>query len=224
MNTGLLNVLNVTRYVYFAEGPKQALGYGLGSASQYLSSVASGFILNVYDNIGLGSVISPLVCQSIIATGVPWYRFYYGSLLLSVFNIVFLYITFKPTFGERDREHQKALYESHQNLQCSRFSSPTSEYPADLESKTNIYPDTRSRSSEFLIISPLKIEIAIFARSAASRSCNAISVGSLFFRPYLQWQVRFCPLNWKIQFNVFFSETLTQGFVCLVPVLVHIAS
>ena len=35
LNTGLLNDLN-TRYVYFAEGPKQALGYGLGSASQYL--------------------------------------------------------------------------------------------------------------------------------------------------------------------------------------------
>lgn len=26
---------NGTRYVYFAEGPKQALGYGLGSASQF---------------------------------------------------------------------------------------------------------------------------------------------------------------------------------------------
>ena len=108
--------------------------------------------LNDNVNIGLGSVISPLVCQSIIATGVPWYRFYYGSLLLSVFNIVFLYITFKPTFGERDREHQKALYESRQNPQRSCFSSPTSDYPAALESKTNLYLHRKSytgRSSEF---------------------------------------------------------------------------
>ena len=108
--------------------------------------------LNDNVNIGLGSVISPLVCQSIIATGVPWYRFYYGSLLLSVFNIVFLYTTFKPTFGERDREHQKALYdhESRQNLQLSRFSSPTSEYPAAaLESKPTLYLDTKPRNSEF---------------------------------------------------------------------------
>lgn len=34
-----LILLNDTRYVYFAEGPKQALGYGLGSASQYLHPV-----------------------------------------------------------------------------------------------------------------------------------------------------------------------------------------
>ena len=150
MNTGLLNVLNGARYVYFAEGPKHALGYGLGSASQYLRPAPLlPALLNVYVNIGLGSVISPLVCQSIIATGVPWYRFYYGSLLLSVFNVVFLYITFKPTFGERDREHQKALYESRQNLQCSGFSSPTSEYPAALASKTTLYLDAKPRSSEF---------------------------------------------------------------------------
>ena len=106
-------------------------------------------LLNVYVNIGLGSVISPLVCQSIIATGVPWYRFYYGSLLLSVFNILFLYITFKPTFGERDREHQKALYESHQYLQRSGFSSPISEFPAALESKTTLCLDAKPRSGEF---------------------------------------------------------------------------
>ena len=146
--------MNDTRYVYFAEGPKQALGYGLGSASQYICPAPLlAALLNVYVNtIGLGSVISPLVCQSIIATGVPWYRFYYGSLLLSVFNIVFLYITFKPTFGERDREHQKALYESRQNPQRSCFSSPTSDYPAALESKTNLYLHRKSytgRSSEF---------------------------------------------------------------------------
>ena len=179
----------VPRYVYFAEGPKQALGYGLGSASQYLcpAPVASSFILNVYINIGLGSVISPLICQSIIATGVPWYRFYYGSLLLSVFNIVFLYITFKPTFGERDREHQKALYESRQqNIQRSGFSSPTgtSEYPAVLESKTNLYHDTISRrSSEFLIISPLKIEFICTQCCVSLLRCHisGLSLVSAFF-------------------------------------------
>lgn len=96
-------------------------------------------------SIGLGSVISPLVCQSIIATGVPWYRFYYGSLLLSVSNVVFLYITFKPTYGERDREHQKALNESRQNLQRLGCSSPTSEYP----SPATLYHDAKPRSSEF---------------------------------------------------------------------------
>ena len=152
MNTGQLNDLNDNRYVYFAEGPKQALGYGLGSASQYLlPAPLLPALLNVYVNIGLGSVISPLVCQTIIATGVPWYRFYYGSLLLSAFNVVFLYITFKPTFGERNREHQKAMNERRhwQYLQRSSFSSPSSEYPPALESKPALYPNAKPRNSEF---------------------------------------------------------------------------
>ena len=171
-------------------------------------------------SIGLGSVISPLVCQSIIATGVPWYRFYYGSILLSGSNIVFLYIAFKPTFRERDREHQRALNESRQSLQHFGCSSPISEYP----SPATLYLDAKPRSSEFQVIFPLKVEIASFAYSAAPCSRDAISVGSLLLRPSLQRQVRFVQLIWKIRFNASFSETLTQGFVCLAPVLGHIAS
>jgi hypothetical protein len=209
--------LNDIRYVYFAEGPKQALGYGLGSASQYLRlALLLPALLNVYVklSIGLGSVISPLVCQSIIATGVPWYRFYYGSLLLSFFNVVFLYITFKPTFGERDREHQKALNESRhwQNLQRSGCSSPTSEYPAAFESKTTLYLDAKPRNSEFQVISPLKIKIASFAYSAAPCSCDAISVGSLLFRPSLQRQVRFCPVILANSNSYIFQRNIDSGF------------
>ena len=62
---------------------------------------------------------------------------------------MFLYITFKPTFGERDREHQKALYESRQNLQRSGFSSPAYEYPAALESKTTVQINAKPGNSEF---------------------------------------------------------------------------
>lgn len=61
--------------------------------------------------LGFGSVISPIVCQSIIATGVPWYRFYYGSLVMSGLNVVFLTITFNPTASESFRDRQKALNE-----------------------------------------------------------------------------------------------------------------
>jgi hypothetical protein len=197
LNTRLLNVLNDTRYVYFAEGPKQALGYGLGSASQYLHPAPLLPALLNKCFLGLGSVISPLVCQSIIATGVPWYRFYYGSLLLSALNVVFLYITFKPTLGERDREHQEALNESRQYFQRSGFSSPTSEFPAALELKTALYLDAKPRGSlsEFSSYFPTdNRNITLFAYSAAPCSCDAISVGSLLFRPSLQWQVRFCPV------------------------------
>lgn len=111
-------------------------------------------LYQLFMSIGLGSVISPLVCQSIIATGVPWYHFYYGSLVLSVSNIAFLYITFKPTFGERDREHQKALNESRRrNLLRSGESGRPSlarEYSAASQSKTTLHlGDAKPRSSEF---------------------------------------------------------------------------
>jgi len=65
---------------------------------------------------GLGSVVSPLVCQTIIATGVPWYRFYYGSLLLSAMNLLFLGITFRPTPDELILERRK-------NLACATLQS-----------------------------------------------------------------------------------------------------
>ena len=100
--------------------------------------------------IGLGSVVSPLVCQSIIATGVPWYCFYYGSLVLSVFNILYLYIAFRPTSGERGRENQKALNEiRRQNPLHSGRSSPTGDrgYPAT-STKSTLCLDPKPQSSE----------------------------------------------------------------------------
>ncbi|KAF8971544.1 hypothetical protein BDZ97DRAFT_1753335 [Flammula alnicola] len=116
---------------YFAEGPKQALGYGLGLAS-------------------LGSVISPLVCQSIIATGVPWYRFYYGSLVLSGCNIVFVAITFRPTSSETFKERQKALNEGRRRksefLRSCR-SSPVNDTESPGVSTIKFNVENKSRSS-----------------------------------------------------------------------------
>ena len=73
---------------------------------------SSLYSLSTYRLIGFGGVASPFVCQSIIATGVPWYRFYHGSLVLSSLNILFLAITFQPTSGEVFKERQKALAEA----------------------------------------------------------------------------------------------------------------
>lgn len=66
--------------------------------------------------LGFGSVSSPFVCQSIIATGVPWFHFYYGSLVLSALNIMLLAVTFKPTFAEFTKDHQGALNEARMRL------------------------------------------------------------------------------------------------------------
>lgn len=54
------------------------------------------------------------MCQSIIATGVPWYHFYYGSLVLSGLNVLFLFATFKPTAREVFHDRQTALHDDRQ--------------------------------------------------------------------------------------------------------------
>lgn len=96
-------------------------------------------------SLGLGSVISPLVCQSIIATGVPWYRFYYGSLVLSGLNIIFLATTYKPTTLERQVEHRDAL-------EKSRLSSIFSSSVKSEDLKTETAPAESKNKSEFLAL------------------------------------------------------------------------
>lgn len=48
----------------------------------------------------MGGAISPIVCQAVVAKGVPWFQFYFGSLVLSAFNTGFLVLTFRPTLRE----------------------------------------------------------------------------------------------------------------------------
>ncbi|KAH9487131.1 Bypass of stop codon protein 6 [Psilocybe cubensis] len=84
------SVLTASLNGYFAEGPKQSLGYAFGLWS-------------------LGSVASPLLCQSLIAVNVPWFNFYLGSLVLSAVNVVFLVTTFKPTLREHLHDRQNAI-------------------------------------------------------------------------------------------------------------------
>lgn len=43
---------------------------------------------------------APLVCQSIIAKGVAWNHFYFGSLVLSVTSALLAFYAFKPTSRE----------------------------------------------------------------------------------------------------------------------------
>ncbi|KAF8640884.1 hypothetical protein AX17_000532 [Amanita inopinata Kibby_2008] len=82
-------VWTATLNVYFAQGPKQSISvsYGLWS---------------------FGGVASPLVCQAIIARGVPWSHFYFGSLVVSGLNFGFLLLTFWPTPNELSQERREA--------------------------------------------------------------------------------------------------------------------
>lgn len=58
---------------------------------------------------GIGAVVSPLVCQSVLATGVPWPHFYFGSLVVSAINTSLLFYAFKPTLNEFLTERKAAL-------------------------------------------------------------------------------------------------------------------
>jgi len=50
--------------------------------------------------LGLGGVCAPLAAQAVIARGIPWPQFYYGSLVISGLNFVFLLLTYRPTENE----------------------------------------------------------------------------------------------------------------------------
>ncbi|KAJ3551039.1 hypothetical protein NMY22_g41 [Coprinellus aureogranulatus] len=71
---------------------------------------------------GFGSVIAPLICQALLARGVPWYKFYLGTLVGSALNFAFLAVTFRATPAEFAREKGQADLE----LQQSLSPSPTS--------------------------------------------------------------------------------------------------
>ena len=58
---------------------------------------------------GTGGFISPFVCQTIIAKGVPWRHFYFGSLVVSTINTCFLAYAFRPTRKEFERDRRSAL-------------------------------------------------------------------------------------------------------------------
>ncbi|KAF8226082.1 MFS general substrate transporter [Tricholoma matsutake] len=83
-------ILTASLNDYFASGPSQSIGYAFGLWS-------------------FGGVVSPLICQSIVAAGVPWFHFYFGSLVLSAINTTFLIYAFRPTIREFSVDRQQTL-------------------------------------------------------------------------------------------------------------------
>ena len=58
---------------------------------------------------GIGGFVSPFVCQTIIAKGVSWRNFYFGSIVVSTINTCFLAYAFRPTRKEFERDRRSAL-------------------------------------------------------------------------------------------------------------------
>ncbi|KAF8898373.1 major facilitator superfamily domain-containing protein [Infundibulicybe gibba] len=117
----------IHRNSYCALKGKQVIGYAFGLWS-------------------FGGVISPLVCQSVISTGVPWFQFYFGSLVLSGINAAFLGCTFKPTMKESTEEHQQAMNEAFPPEQSPSGSCT----PTDYFSKGSPQLDNESKPNDSL--------------------------------------------------------------------------
>jgi hypothetical protein len=77
--------------------------------------------------------MSPIICQSIVASGVPWFHFYFGSLVLSGLNASFLISAFKPTSREFNKEH-----ESLSGLRSPTESSPSSKLPSPVTEQAGL--------------------------------------------------------------------------------------
>lgn len=84
---------------------------------------------------GLGAMASPLVCQSVITTGAPWFHFYLGSLVLSALNILLLAVAFKPNAAESVKERHLALSEARARAK------------ADCDARCNADPSKKASSS-----------------------------------------------------------------------------
>ncbi|KAF8168311.1 major facilitator superfamily domain-containing protein [Crassisporium funariophilum] len=110
------SILTASLNEYFAESYEGSLGYSFGIWS-------------------IGGMASPLVCQALMASGVPWFQFYFGSLVLSAANTAFLVMTFKPTIKEFHRDREYAL-QIEANTP-SGANTPTKELPAEVFSPMN---------------------------------------------------------------------------------------
>ncbi|KAI0757238.1 MFS general substrate transporter [Daedaleopsis nitida] len=93
--------------------PSMLVAYGISAFSRsfilatlnvYVSSISKRGLGFMYGSWALGAFGAPLVCQSIVATGIRWANFYFGSLVLASLNISFLVYAYTPTRGELQRD------------------------------------------------------------------------------------------------------------------------
>lgn len=75
---------------------------------------------------------APLVCQTVIAAGVAWNLFFFGSLVLSGLSALLAFYAFRPTASESEGDVNRAV----RNAQSQNSSSVT--LVQDKESKTTV--------------------------------------------------------------------------------------
>lgn len=77
--------LSALIYTYVSTTPSKPMAYALASWS-------------------LGAVVAPLISQTVLAKGIPWINFYYGSIVLAGLNTAFIIYAFLPSHAEIQKE------------------------------------------------------------------------------------------------------------------------
>lgn len=106
----------------------------------------------------LGGVVSPIVCQTIISAGVPWFRFYYGSLVLSAVVVGFVFCTFKPTRREFSVERAAFVEESRS---ATSQALPLDEYTSHLSEQTHVTSKTPANSKNLDLFQRRRLNLSM---------------------------------------------------------------
>ena len=73
----------------------------------------------IQNTAAIGACAAPLICQTLLARGIPWAHFYLGSLVLSALNTTLLTLAFRPSRKESADERQRYLNISSRSAQTS---------------------------------------------------------------------------------------------------------
>ncbi|KAG6812528.1 hypothetical protein H0H92_002419 [Tricholoma furcatifolium] len=156
-------------------------GFAITFMAYVVAALARSFITGDMIFVGVGGVVSPIVCQAIIAKGVPWPNFYFGSLVL-------------PTIKENEREWAEYLAE-----RSTRSSSPACLGEENQKEKEVVLPSPRSYRSHkktaevatgsMQILKRLVLALSMhvliwkinsFIENAVSAACIGLLYGSIF--------------------------------------------
>ncbi|KAF9014961.1 major facilitator superfamily domain-containing protein [Cyathus striatus] len=130
------------------------------SLNRFFSSTKPGALGYGFGLWSFGGVVSPLVCQSLISAGIPWFKFYYGSLILAAMNTTFLAMSFKPTIGEYIWENQnRSCHAENVGATLDRKTN-TAMYSS---SKTDVVPTKPRNTLGLALRTPFQWAFSIFA-------------------------------------------------------------
>lgn len=108
----------------------QMNAYVAGASGKRNQGRELGYLHGCY---GIGAFASPLVCQSLLAAGWIWHRFYWTSLGFSLLNVILMATAFHPTKKEWETDREAGLLvhelEQRSGLQAAegQMSPPTGE-------------------------------------------------------------------------------------------------